>query len=140
MTIFHRNEKRDLAAAVRFYLDREHKGAHTALADASATADILMAQIDRYGLAADVQGLHEYCHEKPADYVDADGKLRWRNGEAVFVFGRYKGESLREVAGDYHGRCWLRWAMGQDFRDDFKNICRDAENGIFPQREIARGE
>jgi DNA polymerase III epsilon subunit-like protein len=39
MTIFHRNERRDLDAAVRFYCRRAHDGAHRALADIEATIE-----------------------------------------------------------------------------------------------------
>ena len=45
--IFHREEPRDLGAAVRFYLSRELEDAHSALADIRATAAILTAQLDR---------------------------------------------------------------------------------------------
>jgi DNA polymerase III subunit epsilon len=45
MVIFHEMEKRDLAAALRFYCNREHKGAHGAKADVLATVKILNAQL-----------------------------------------------------------------------------------------------
>ena len=48
MTIFHRKERRDLTAAVRFYLGREHEGAHSADADVAATVEVLDAQLERY--------------------------------------------------------------------------------------------
>jgi DNA polymerase III epsilon subunit-like protein len=38
----------NLSAALKFYTDREHEGAHDALADVEATADVLLAQLDRY--------------------------------------------------------------------------------------------
>jgi len=44
MVIFHRQERRDLTAAVSFYLNKELEGAHGALADATATAEVLVAQ------------------------------------------------------------------------------------------------
>ena len=43
MTIFHKKEPRDLTAAVRFFLDREHAGAHGAEADVIASIDVLEA-------------------------------------------------------------------------------------------------
>ena len=48
MTIFHRKERRDLTAAVRLFLDRDHTGAHSAEADVIATAEVLDAQLERY--------------------------------------------------------------------------------------------
>ena len=53
---------RDLSAAVRFYCGRQLEGAHSASADAAATADVLLAQLVRYpDLPRDVQGLHDWC-------------------------------------------------------------------------------
>src|SRR5690606_8679172 len=46
--IFHREERRDLSAAARFYLDREHDDAHSALGDIRTSAAVLAAQLDRY--------------------------------------------------------------------------------------------
>ena len=43
--IYHKMEPRDLTAAVRFYLGRDHVGAHGAEADAAATVDVLKAQM-----------------------------------------------------------------------------------------------
>lgn len=55
--IYKRRERRDLAAAVAFYLGRPHAEAHTARGDVRATRDVLLAQILRYGLAPDVASL-----------------------------------------------------------------------------------
>ena len=46
--VFHMMEQRTLTAAYRFYCDKLHDGAHGAEADAEATLEILLAQIDRY--------------------------------------------------------------------------------------------
>ncbi|MBR6586275.1 MAG: 3'-5' exonuclease, partial [Kiritimatiellae bacterium] len=43
--IYHRMEPRDLSAAVRYYLGRDHAGAHGAEADAKATLEVLKAQM-----------------------------------------------------------------------------------------------
>lgn len=48
LTVFRRQEPRDLAAAVRVYLGREHRGRHRALADAAAALEVLDAQAARY--------------------------------------------------------------------------------------------
>ena len=45
-TIFHREERRDLSAAARFYLGREHEEAHTALGDIRTSAAVLSANND----------------------------------------------------------------------------------------------
>ena len=46
--IFHREERRDLSAAARFYLGREHPEAHSALGDIRTSAAVLYAQLARY--------------------------------------------------------------------------------------------
>jgi DNA polymerase-3 subunit epsilon len=53
---------RNLGAAVRHYCGRELDGAHTAEADAAATIDVLLAQLQRHTeLPRDVAGLAEFC-------------------------------------------------------------------------------
>lgn len=134
MTIYHRNEKRDLTAAVRFYLGCDHAGAHGALADAEATAKVLVSQVDCYSLPEDAASLEAYCHEKPDDYVDADGRLKWRGDEAVFAFGKIKGTSLREAANNSLSRDYLKWILGADFSQELKTIILNAMQGNYPVR------
>ncbi len=59
---------RNLTAAVRHFCGRDLEGAHSAAADAEASIDVLLAQLERYpDLPREVQGLHDYCaaiHEK----------------------------------------------------------------------------
>ncbi len=46
--IFHKMEPRTLTAAYKFYCNKTLEGAHSAEADASATHEILVAQIEKY--------------------------------------------------------------------------------------------
>src|SRR6202051_2300119 len=46
--IFHMMEQRTLSAAYRFYCNKELDGAHGAEADASATWEVLIAQVEKY--------------------------------------------------------------------------------------------
>jgi DNA polymerase-3 subunit epsilon len=46
--IFHKMEKRTLAAAYLFYCDKGLDNAHSALADSRATYEVLKAQLERY--------------------------------------------------------------------------------------------
>lgn len=53
---------RNLGAAVRHYCGRELENAHSAEADCNATADVLLAQLERHAdLPRDVEGLHQFC-------------------------------------------------------------------------------
>ncbi len=128
MTIFHRKEPRDLAAAVKFFLGREHAGAHGAEADVLASIDVLEAQLSRYAdLPKTVDALDGWCNPVPAGAVDRGGKFVLREGEVVFAFGRQKGRTLSEVARVQ--RDYLEWILRQDFPDDARSLVERALKG-----------
>lgn len=128
MTIFHRKEPRNLTAAVRFFLGREHGGAHGAEADVLASLEVLDAQLARYpDLPRDVAALDRWCNPVPEGAVDRAGKFVLKDGAVVFAFGKQKGRSLREVARaqpDY-----LEWILRQDFPDDARALVERALAG-----------
>ena len=132
--IYHRMEPRDLSAAVRFYLGRDHTGAHGAEADARATLEVLKAQMEKYpGLPQTVGEMDEYL--VPHDPLNADryGMLRWKDGELTINFGKKKGESLRKLM--LNEPNYLRWIVKGDFDTEVKAIVRDLmENGRLPPR------
>ena len=128
--IFHREERRDLSAAARFYLSREHEEAHTALGDIRTTAAVLSAQLQRYpGLPRSIEGLHEYCDEVRPYQTELDRWFSRRDGELVFRKGKHKGSPLGKVAAtapDY-----LQWMSGLDDMDEeVIRAVRDALEGI----------
>ncbi len=110
--IFHREERRDLTAAAKFYLGSEHKDAHMALGDIRTTVAVLTAQLEKYeGLPRDINKLHGYCDEYAPFESEFD---RWfskaANGALVFRRGKHRGTPLDEVARitpDY-----LAWMIG----------------------------
>ena len=111
--IFHREEPRDLSAAARFYLARDHQDAHTALGDIRTTAAVLTAQLDRYGhLPRDVAGLHAYCDEMGPFVTEFDRWFSEKSGALVFNRGKHKGTPLDEVAGSAPD--YLEWMMRAD--------------------------
>ena len=115
--IFHREEPRDLSAAARFYLGRDHQDAHTALGDIRTTAAVLNAQLARYrSLPRDMDGLHAYCDEMGPFLTEFDRWFAKRRGGLVFNRGKHKGTPLVEVAAkapDY-----LEWMMRADEMPD----------------------
>lgn len=141
MRIFHLKEPRDLSAALRFYCGREHAGAHSALADAGATLDILQAQVARYDdLPADVAGLDAFCAQGRENRVDPDGKLVWTQaGEAAFTFGKYRGRTLREVAAEDPGylRFLQRTDLERPFGAEVRRLAAEAAAGKYPARPAA---
>jgi DNA polymerase-3 subunit epsilon len=124
--IFHREEPRDLSAAARFYLDREHQEAHTALGDIRTTAAVLAAQIDRYPhLPRDMDELHSYCDEVLPIRTAVEQWFKKEGAELIFRRGKHKGRPLAEVASleaDY-----LEWMLGADEMDaEVLDVVREA--------------
>ena len=85
-TIFHKKEKRTLAAAYKFYCDKELIDAHSAAADTNATYEVLKAQLDRYtDLENDTSFLAQYSAHK--NYVDFAGYIGYdKQGREVFSY------------------------------------------------------
>lgn len=90
MRIFHEKEKRDLTAAVKFYVDEDMVDAHNALVDVQYTEKVLFGQIEKYD---DLRGmtleeLIEFSRDK--NKVDMAGKLkRTEQNIIVFNFGKH---------------------------------------------------
>lgn len=123
LEIFFAYEKRDLAAAVRFYCGREHENAHSAGGDVAATAEVLDAMLARYNdLPRTTAGLHQHFQDLNA--VDSNGCFVRVAGQVRFAFGKHRGQPLDAVARakpDY-----LTWMLAQDFFDDTKAVIRQA--------------
>jgi DNA polymerase-3 subunit epsilon len=128
MTIFHRMEPRHLSAATRFYLGREHEGAHEAEADVAVAFEILEAQLARYEeIPHTVDELDAWLRRVPENALDRSGKFVEEDGRVVFNFGKHKGKPLADIAAaapDY-----LQWILGSDFPDDAKRYVREALDG-----------
>jgi len=132
-TIYFRKEPRDLTAAVRFFAGREHSGAHSALADAIASAEVLAGQFRRYAdLPRDVAALHELSRPPEGRFADPDKRFLWRDGEIVFAFSEHRGKTLEEVAEKHPA--FLDWMISKSFSEEAKQIVRDARRGIFPKK------
>lgn len=124
--IFHRQEPRDLSAAARFYLGREHEEAHTALGDIRTSAAVLSAQLQRYPeIPQSLDGLHAYCQEHFPMRTEVDKWFATGESGRVFRRGKHAGRTLDDVARtepDY-----LRWMMGaEDMDEDVKSLVREA--------------
>ena len=117
--VFRSHEPRDLSAAVRLYLGRDHVGAHSAAADTLAAAEILDEQVRRYGLPATPAALHAAIVE-----VDVGGKFRRGDAGVMFAFGKYAGRPLADVAAADPG--YLEWVLGKPFLDDVHALVRGA--------------
>ncbi|RYG04134.1 MAG: 3'-5' exonuclease [Chitinophagaceae bacterium] len=94
--IFHQMEQRTLSAAYKFYCDKTLIDAHSAEADASATWDILEAQVVRYPqLGTTLDSVLKCIGEDMV--VDLARRMVFENGVEVFNFGKHKGRSVADV-------------------------------------------
>jgi len=136
MVIFHQRERRDLEAAYRKYCGgREMENAHCAKEDVKAAAQVLDGQLEMYGdLPRDVAGLGGLCYAVAENFIDAEGKFAWVDGEAVCTFSRdNKGRRLEDIATENPG--FLKWILEKDFSPEVKDIAAKALRGEFPQME-----
>jgi DNA polymerase-3 subunit epsilon len=126
--IFHKMEPRNLQAAYRFYCNKELTNAHSALADARATLEVLNSQINRYTeLRSDAQQLHNIS--KDGDFVDMGRNMYYDNeGIERFNFGKHKGKSVRDIFKSEPQ--YFDWIMRSDFPLDFKQRLRTIKEKI----------
>lgn len=94
--VFHMMEQRTLGAAYKFYCGKTLEGAHSAEADATATWEILEAQVERYpNIGNDVESIVKFTGED--DIVDFARRFIKVNGVEIFNFGKHKGKPVTEV-------------------------------------------
>jgi DNA polymerase-3 subunit epsilon len=124
--IFHKMEKRTLAAAYKFYCNSDLVDAHSAMADTRATYEVLKAQLDVYKDAVfedgkgvktvpivnDVDKLSEFSsYDRNVDFV---GRIVYDdNGVEVFNFGKNKGIPVEKVFREQPG--YYGWMMESEF-------------------------
>jgi DNA polymerase-3 subunit epsilon len=110
--IFHKMEPRTLGAAYRFYCNKNLDGAHSAEVDASATLEILEAQVGRYpSLGSSVESILKTIGEDVI--VDFARRFTMENGVEVFNFGKFKGRPVADVLKSEPQ--YYDWMMKGDF-------------------------
>ena len=147
-TIFHKMERRNLAAAYKFYCGKkmeEDFEAHRADQDTEATYRVLQGELDMYNpdtqiepdkhLPNDMDTLAEFS--KTNNNVDFAGRIVWKDvldekgkpvvdekgkpvRQEVFNFGKYKGKSVSEVLRIDQG--YFSWIMSGDFTNNTKQV------------------
>lgn len=160
-TIFHKMERRNLAAAYKFYCGRKMENdfdAHRADQDTEATYRVLMGELDMYApgkqeeegrqLENDMDVLAQFS--KQNDNVDFAGRVVWKemkdaNGQPmldadgkpmkqeVFNFGKYKGVPVEEALRRDPG--YYNWMLTSDFTSDTKQVLTRIK-----MRDLRRGQ
>lgn len=119
--IYHKLEKRTLAAAYKFYCGRDLENAHSALADTQATYEVLQAQLDHYpnDLQNDVDFLAEFSRMNRN--IDFAGRFVYdESGNEIINFGKYKGKAIKDVLSRDPG--YYSWIMQGDFTLNTKQV------------------
>ena len=119
-TIFQRQEPRNLVAAYKFYCGKDLTNAHSADADTMATYEVLMAQLEKYDIPMDVDGLAEFTagNTRLADFA---GRIAYdAQGVEIFNFGKYKGQRVVDVFRRDIG--YYGWIQQGDFPQYTKNV------------------
>jgi len=94
--IFHTMEQRTLSAAYKFYCNSNLENAHSAEADASATWEVLLSQVERYPqLGLTVDSILKCIGEE--NTVDFARRMIMEDGREVFNFGKHKGRAVTDV-------------------------------------------
>src|SRR5690554_4827943 len=112
-TIFHKMEQRTLAAAYKFYCDKNLDDAHSAAADAEATYEVLKAQLAKYDeLQNDTKFLAEFSSRKR--FADFAGFIVYNKyNEECFSFGKHKAKRVEDVLNEEPG--YFGWLLNADF-------------------------
>jgi DNA polymerase III subunit epsilon len=110
--VFHQMEQRTLSAAYKFYCNKMLEGAHGAEVDASATHEVLEAQLEKYpALGSTVDSILKAIGEEVI--VDFARRFIMENGVEVFNFGKFKGRAVSDVLRSEPQ--YYDWMMKGDF-------------------------
>jgi len=112
-TIFHKMEQRTLAAAYKFYCDKDLTDAHSAKADTEATYEVLLSQLERYPeLENNIKKLAAFStYKRSVDFAGFIGLDE--EEEEIFTFGKHKGKKVRLVLEEEPG--YFGWILNADF-------------------------
>lgn len=110
--VFHMMEQRTLSAAYKFYCQKSLDGAHSAEVDATATWEILEAQVERYPqIGNTVETVVKFTGED--DIVDFARRFIKEKGVEIFNFGKHKGKPVVQVLKEEPQ--YYDWMMKGDF-------------------------
>ncbi len=110
--VYHLMEQRTLSAAYKFYCQKDLEGAHGAEVDATATYEVLEAQIEKYSqIGNTVDSIVKFTGEEVI--VDFARRFIMDKGVEVFNFGKHKGKPVTQVLKEEPQ--YYDWMMKGDF-------------------------
>ncbi len=110
--VYHMMEQRTLSAAYKFYCNKNLEDAHSAEADATATWEVLEAQLEKYPqIGATVEAVVKFTGED--QIIDFARRFIFENGVEVFNFGKHKGKPVTQVLKEEPQ--YYDWMMKGDF-------------------------
>lgn len=120
MVIFMKKNRRDLAAALKFFCDEDHEDAHSAKADTEALEKIFVAQNELYDdIGETEEEIGKFCDDR--NRLDFSGCFeKNENGEILYSFGKHKGKPVK------NHKSYLGYMMGNPgFTLDTKRYIRE---------------
>ena len=130
--IFYKMEPRTLSAAYRYYCKKTLEGAHDAMVDVRATAEVLQGQLEMYDgvsyedgdgnlienpVRNDVKALSEFTGD--LRFLDATQKIRINEERIpVFNFGKYINKPVGSSL--YNDRPYYHWIQEKEFSTQVK--------------------
>lgn len=141
--IFHMMEPRTLTAAYKFYCQKELVDAHSAEADTLATFEVLDAQVKHYEgvkikdkdgkevepIKNDVTTLHQLSLNNMVDFA---GRMVYKDGVAVFNFGKYKSQPVLDVL--KRDPAYYDWIQNNDFPLNTKQKLTEIKLSLFNKK------
>jgi DNA polymerase-3 subunit epsilon len=110
--VFHMMEQRTLTAAYKFYCNKNLEDAHSAEIDATATWEILEAQLEKYPqIGNSVESIVKFTGED--QIIDFARRFVFENDVEVFNFGKHKGKPVIQVLKEEPQ--YYDWMMKGDF-------------------------
>ena len=110
--VYHMMEQRTLSAAYKFYCNKDLDNAHSAEVDATATYEVLEAQIEKYNnIGNTVESIVKFTGEE--NIVDFSRRFVMEKGLPTFNFGKHKGKPVVQVLKEEPQ--YYDWMMKGDF-------------------------
>lgn len=104
-------EPRDQSTIYKQFTGKDLDDAHDAAADISATHEIMLAQMAKYNFGS-LEDMYKVS--EPENQCDLSGKIKMKNGQPVFNFGKHYEKPIAD------NKPYLNWMLSADMPSDTK--------------------